>query len=276
MSDTCAELPRRRARTASIEPARTARRCAARVSRTAGRLAGRAALVSGALVAVPAVPAALHAQERGTPERGTPERGTEERGGSVREALGIDRLQLSSVGAWGAWVKPADIEPTESVGVQADYGEPVPGWRIVVGVSYWKSRYEPGVVQRFADSLRAVVNDPTGDATVEVGRVSVSVLAATAEARWSPLRGRQRWRPYLGAGIGAYAQNAEGRPVSGTFIEDALDNIAAGIAASAGADVLLLPNLSFGMQARYDILSGSRFASLRAGASYVFRSRSGA
>ncbi|HEY0970619.1 MAG TPA: outer membrane beta-barrel protein [Gemmatimonadales bacterium] len=199
----------------------------------------------------------------------------QERTPSVREALGIDRLQLSSVGAWGAQVWPTDIEPTEAVGLQADYGEVFPGWRVVVGVSYWKSRFDEGVVQRFADSLAAVVNDPTGDATVEVGRVSVSVLAATAEARWSPLRGRHRWRPYLGAGIGAYAQNAEGRPVSGTFIESALDNIAAGFAASAGADVRLLPNLSLGMQARYDLLSGTRYASLRAGASYVFRARTG-
>ena len=216
------------------------------------------ALVSGALACSPAVA------------------GAQEPDVSVLEALGVDRLRLSSVGAWGAWVKPAEVVSTQSIGVQADYGEVVPGWRLVFAVSYWKSRYNDDVVQRFADSLRAVVNDPTGDATVEVGRVRVSMLTATAEARWSPLRGRHRWRPYLGAGIGAYAQNAEGRPVSGTFVENALDNIAAGIAASAGADVLLLPNLSLGMQARYDILSGSRFASLRAGASYGFRSRTGA
>ena len=202
--------------------------------------------------------------------------GAQERPSSVFEALGVDRLTLSSVGAWGAMVKPSQIVATESYGVQADYGEVVPGWRFVVGVSYWKSRYEDDVVRRFADSVAAIVDDPTGDATVDVGRVSASSLAATAEGRWSPRRGRHRWRPYVGVGVGAYALNAEGRAVSGTFVEKALDNIAAGVAASVGAEVLLVPNLSLGMQARYDLLSGFRFASLRAGASYVFRTRTGA
>jgi hypothetical protein len=201
--------------------------------------------------------------------------GAQDSTGSLLSTLGIDRLRLRAVGMSAAYVKPSQIEATESSGVHADYGEVVPRWHLVFGVSYWHSRFEPDVVQRFADSLRAIVVDPTGDAQVDVGTVRVSSIAVTADARWSPRPGRPRLRPYLGLGLGAHAQNAEGRPVSGTFIESALDNIVAGVAASAGADVLLLPNLSLGMQARYDLLSGSRFASLRASASYVFRGRNG-
>lgn len=189
---------------------------------------------------------------------------------SVLERLGLDRLRLSGLGASYGFVKPSQIEDTEVIGVQADYGEVAPHWRVVFGVSYWGSRYTDAVVRRFADSLLAAVDDPTGDATVELGRVRASAIALTAEGHWSPRRGRPYLRPYLGGGFGAYAMNAEGRAISGTFLEDALDNVSAGVAAMAGADLFLAPNLSLGMQARYDLLSGGRFATLRASLSYIF------
>lgn len=197
-------------------------------------------------------------------------------GDGVMERLGIDRLRLSSIGATSGVVKPVSIEGASLVSVHADYGEVVPRWRVVFSATYWNSRYTDATVQRFADSLSAIVDDPTGDATVQVGPVRVSAVSVAAEGRWSPRRGRQRFRPYLGGGLGVYALNAEGRGVSGTFIEDALDTITTGLAVVAGGDVLLFPNLSIGMQARYDLLSGSRFGSVRAGASYVFRSQTGA
>lgn len=243
MSATCAELPQ------------------GRTGRARRRIAGHGARALGGALALSL------AARTGAAQDST---------GSLRSALGIDRIRLTAIGGSVAYIKPAQIEATESIGVHADYGEVVPRWHLVFGVSYWNSRFEADVVQRFADSLQAVVNDPTGDAEVEVGAVRVSSIGVTADARWSPSPGPRRLRPYLGVGLGAHAQNAEGRPISGTFLESALDNIVAGVSASAGADLLLLPNLSFGMQARYDLLSGSRFASLRAGASYIFRAGSGA
>lgn len=192
------------------------------------------------------------------------------------ERLGVDRLRLSTIGVTSGAVKPATIEATTLVSVHADYGEVVPRWRLVFSATYWNSRYTDAVVQELADSLRAIVNDPTGDATVEVGTVRVSVISVAAEGRWSPRSGRQRFRPYLGGGLGVYALNAEGRGISGTLVEDALDNFATGLAAIAGADLLLFPNLSVGAQARYDLLGGARYGSVRAGVSYVFRSHTGA
>lgn len=197
------------------------------------------------------------------------------RAGSLLERLGIDRLRLSTLGASVGVVKPAQIEPTSLISVNADYGEVVPGWHIVFSATYWNSRYTDATVQRFADTLRAVIVDPTGDATVDLGHVRVSMVAVGGEARWSPWRAR-RVRPYVGGALGLYAVNAEGRGISGTFIESALDNIASGMAVLAGGDLLLLPNFKLGMQARYDLLSGARYGSLRAGASYVFNARAGA
>lgn len=202
------------------------------------------------------------------------------RAGGLLDRLGVDRLRLSTIGVSGGVVKPAQIEPTSLVSVSADYGEVVPGWRIVFSATYWNSRYADATVRRFADSLEAVLIDPTGDATVDIDHVRVSMVAVSSEARWSPWLGRRqlfhRVRPYLGGALGLYAVNAEGRGISGTFVESALDNIASGVAGLAGGDILLLPNFTIGMQARYDLLSGTRFGSLRVGGNYVFSARAGA
>lgn len=186
----------------------------------------------------------------------------------------LDRFGLTSVGPVAGVVKPAQIEGTEMVGVQADYGALAREWRLVFGLGYWKSRYADAAVRQFEDSLRAAVDDPTGDATVDVGTVRTSLLALTADARWSPLY-RTRVRPYLGFGLGGYALDAEGRGISGTFVEQALDQITIGLAAVAGGELVLLPNFAVGLHARYDVLSGIRFGSLRVGASYLLRPDSG-
>ena len=46
--------------------------------------------------------------------------------------------------------------------------------------------------------------------------------------------------------------------------------MAVGVGASTGLDLALLPNVTLTMHARYDLFNGAAFASLRAGASYVF------
>jgi len=195
--------------------------------------------------------------------------------GGVLDRLGLDRLRLTGVGGTLGVVRPAQIEAAQAIGVHADYGEVASHWRAVFGVTYWGSRYHDAAMRRLTDSVRAVVTDPTGDAEVELGRVRVSVIALTADARWSPRR-RISWvRPYLGASVGGYAMNAEGRVISGTLLEDALDSISAGVAAVGGADVGVAPNLTLGVHARYDVLGGARFATLRTGFTYIFRSREG-
>jgi len=192
------------------------------------------------------------------------------------DRLGLDRLRLTGVGGTIGVVRPAQIVGATMIGVHADYGEVARQWRAVFGVSYWGSRYRDGVVRRLADSVGAVVSGPAGDASVELGRVRVSVVALTADARWSPRRRRPSWiRPYVGGSLGAYATNVEGRVISGTFLESALDNISAGVAAVGGADIGVAPNLTLGVHGRYDLLSGARFASLRTGLTYIFRSREG-
>jgi hypothetical protein len=77
----------------------------------------------------------------------------------------------------------------------------------------------------------------------------------------------------VGGGIAAHIINAEGRFIAGTLMERALDDIATGMIVLAGMDVLVLPRFALGAQARYDLVSGARFPSLRLGATYIFDPR---
>ena len=228
----------------------------------------------------------LHAQVRDTTRAAPPDttkRGAPPRDTTMVEAaadslpgvlqrLGIDRLRLSSVGVAYGRVKPARIEATDVFAVYADYGEIAPRWRVVMGAAYWRSRFEESAVQRFADSVGTVITNPGEGTTVTLGTIRSTMLALTADVRYSLLRGR-RVRPYAGGGVGAYAVNVEGAPISGTFVENSLDNISAGFAVEAGMDLRFLPNVSFDMQARYDLLSGTRYGTLRVGGSYIFNAR---
>jgi hypothetical protein len=166
-------------------------------------------------------------------------------------------------------VTPSQVVATQSYSIHADYGEVVPDWRMYFSATYWGSHFSDKTMRTFRDSLRKVITDPSGDDSIDVGRVRMSDIALTAEARFFPSSlAVGPLRPYIGFGIGAHVLNAEGKAINGTFAERALDNITTGLVGLGGANVVLFRRLSLGVQARYDLLSGSRFASLRGVGTY--------
>jgi hypothetical protein len=191
--------------------------------------------------------------------------------GGMFERLRLDRLRLAGVGVAGGWARPAQVEPTQIYALHADYGWLAERWRVVFVASYWGSRYTDATVQRFADSLRAQIVDPSGDDSLDVGKIAISDITLGADLRWFPLGGRSTFlRPYVGGGVAAHVINAEGRFIAGTLMERALDDIATGLIVLAGTDALLTRRIAVGGQLRYDLVSGARFPSLRVGATYHF------
>ncbi len=228
---------------------------ASRAGRIAGDDRGRAAhyllAVAVLLLAVVGQAEPLHAQ------------------GSLFERLNLDRLQFAGIGVAGGMVAPSQVKSTRVYAIQADYGQIVPRWRVVFSTTYWGSEYKDEVMRTFSDSLSKVIIDPSGDDTLDVGRITVSDIALGAEVRWSPMQ-QAFFRPYLGGGLATHVINAEGAAINGTFVERALDYITFGVAAVGGVEMNLIPNFAIGAQARYDFLSGVRFPSIRASATYHF------
>jgi len=190
--------------------------------------------------------------------------------GSLFERLNLDKLRLSALGGGAGAMKPSQMLQTQAYSLHSDYGEIVPSWRVVFHVTYWESRYSDRAVQRFADQFRTAVVDPSVDDTLRRAQIKVSDIAVTADLRYSPWQS-QMIRTYIGAGTGVHALNGEGRYISQTFIENALDNISVGVLALGGVDLALLPRISFGLQARFDLLSGISYPSFRVLGSYHFR-----
>ena len=183
----------------------------------------------------------------------------------------VDRLRLTAVGASGGSAWPRRVSPSSLMAVQADYGSLVPGFDLVFTVSYWQSTYSEGARRGFANALAQFAG-----AEVPLPAIRSSVFTFGVDGRWRPalltgIRGpASRIRPFASGGLAVHFPNAEGAPITGTFVEQQLDGVALGLAGGVGTDLVLLPNFQLTMLARYDVFNGAHFASLRAGASYLF------
>ena len=208
----------------------------------------RAALLAVAVVAL--APSTGHAQ-------------------SLFERLNLDRLRLTALGAAAGPVRPSRVEETELYSVFADYGAIARSWRIIFSATYWGSHFREEVVRELEDRLRSRVIDPSGDDTLDLGRIDVSDIALELDLRYTP-RPDAALRPYAGGGLGAHIINAESPFIADTFVESALDNISAGFAAFAGIDTAPVGRVSLGLHARMNMLSNVRFWSARAVVTYFF------
>ncbi|HVX39017.1 MAG TPA: outer membrane beta-barrel protein [Gemmatimonadaceae bacterium] len=185
---------------------------------------------------------------------------------TVIDRLGLDKLQIQSLSASIGRVDPSQVEPATLYALTADYGQIAPGWRVVFGFSYWQSRFRDAVVQQFVDSLQKSVSDSS--AHIEPSPVHVYDVTIGADVRYSPYTGAVQ--PFGGVGFAAHVINAEGKLINGTFVERALDDVAAGFYLDAGVALKLLKHVGVEGSVRGDLLSGFRSTQVRAGATYYF------
>ncbi|HEY4307033.1 MAG TPA: hypothetical protein VGM82_21355 [Gemmatimonadaceae bacterium] len=184
--------------------------------------------------------------------------------------LNIDNLEIQSLGISFGRIVPSQVVPANIVSLQGDYGNVLPAWRVVFGASYWESRYEDDVVKAFADSLQKSLSDP--NAHVVVSPVRLYDVTFSADMRYTPQY--NGWvKPFGGIGIAAHVINAEGQLIKGTFVERSLDDIAAGLYATGGVSLQLLPHFGVEASARGDLLSGFRSTQVKVGAAYILGHR---
>jgi opacity protein-like surface antigen len=191
--------------------------------------------------------------------------------GTAPRGSRLDSLRFSGIGVQLGVARPLHIESAPSVSLVTDYGEVAPGYRLVFTASYWGSRFNRHAARTYLDSLRRVVVDPSGDDTVRFADIEVSDISLAADVR--RMLAPHSWlRPYVGGGLAFHVLNADGPLIDGTFVERAIDNIAVGIAGSAGLELVLFGHVALGAEARYDLFSLARYASMRVGATYYFDS----
>jgi hypothetical protein len=134
-------------------------------------------------------------------------------------------------------------------------------------VGFLRADYAADEIAQLDARLHDVVVDPTGDFTIDVGTITLTDFALDLDLQYLPLRSGKVF-PFLGVGLGIHIRDAKGAAIQGTFIEDGLQAVVAGLNGTAGFEIALLSTLRLSFEARGVVASGLNAASLRGGVMY--------
>lgn len=188
----------------------------------------------------------------------------------VLNQFSYDNLRFSGiqldVGVLGA----SELTGATVGGLRVDYGRIAPRVRLLIGVSYFRSQFDQQSRDRFEQRLDSIIIDPSGDDTISVGRISLSDIIGDVDFQLVFPQGRGV-TAYLGTGVSIHVRNGSGAAINGTFVEDALDVITAGLNATMGFEFNLSPAWRFTIDGRGMLSSGLKTVSLRTGIMYRLR-----
>jgi len=170
---------------------------------------------------------------------------------------------------WGQ-IRSGRVASTSSLGVRLDLGFLGPGVRVVLGGSQWSSRLKDAEVREFEEKLEDLIEGETGDRpTVRLGDITWSNVAISTDAHlvWRVPGGALT---YLGAGGTAHVLRGGGSSIEGTFIEDLLNTIRAGINAHAGVEIPIHDRFRLMGESRVELVQGASYVQLRLGGGYLW------
>jgi len=151
--------------------------------------------------------------------------------------------------------------------VRIDYGRIHPQVRVLIGASYFKGDFNASEISEFEDGLERVVRNQPPGFNIDMGTITWSDIEASVDLQYV-LEASRRFTNYIGAGFSAHLRNGTGTAIDGTFVEDALDTIDAGLNLSVGTAFELVPQLQFTLDLRGGLASELRSVSARAGIMY--------
>ncbi|HEX4601177.1 MAG TPA: hypothetical protein VH116_07280 [Gemmatimonadales bacterium] len=166
-----------------------------------------------------------------------------------------------------------NVRGTLTGGVRLDYGLIAPRIRVVLGLSYFKAEFSAAAIARFADRLKGAVIDPTRDDTIKLGRITWSDVTGDIDLQYVLPQGHAV-TAYMGIGLGAHVRHGNGAAINGTFVQDALNEITAGLNGTLGAEIGA-GRWRFTLDTRGVLSSGLSTVSLRSGVMYRWGGRGG-
>ena len=178
-----------------------------------------------------------------------------------------DQLQISGFEADVGSVAAHDLRGAMIGDLRMDAGYLAPHVRVLLGVSYTRSRFTDRAVARLNQQLLKLVTDPDSNATIDVGRVHLSDFIADLDLQYVFNEGRPV-TAMLGLGGGVHVRDGSGRAINGTFIQDALTGVSPALNGSAGIEVALSPAWRLAGELRAVLLSDYSQAAARVGFMY--------
>lgn len=156
----------------------------------------------------------------------------------IFDQFSYEGLRFSGIGVEFGAVGSNRLTAEPTGAVRVDYGYIAPNIRLLFGLAYFKGDFDSESIAEFETRLRGVVDDPTGDFAIDVGTISLADLEASLDLQYvAPFTNRVV--PYIGLGIAIHFRNGSGTAIDGTFVDDALDTIAAAGTVSAGTHLAL-------------------------------------
>jgi len=187
----------------------------------------------------------------------------------VLNQFSYDNLRLSGIqfdlGVLGA----TELRGATVGGIRVDYGRIAPKVRLLLGVSYFHSQFDNQARDRFERRLDSIVNPSTPD-TINLGRITISDIIGDVDFQYV-FPQAHGVNAYIGTGISVHVRNGGGAAINGTFVEDALDVITAGLNGTIGFEFNLSQSWRFTVDGRGTLSSGLKAASLRTGIMYRLR-----
>ncbi len=180
------------------------------------------------------------------------------------DQFSYEGLRFSGVGFEVGVMASDRLETSASGALRIDYGLFAPRVRLVFGASYARGDFKQSEIARFEERVGDVVDDPTGDFTVEVGTISQIDVGAWADLQYLLVPGG-RFMPFVGLGLGVHLRDGSGEAIAGTFVEDALDTVTAGLAAFVGFELAFNREVAFTADFRGELTSELRTLSARGG-----------
>jgi len=184
----------------------------------------------------------------------------------VLSQFSYDNLRLSGIqfdlGVLGA----TELRGATVGGIRVDYGRIAPTVRLLLGVSYFHSQFDNQARDRFERRLDSIVNPSTPD-TINLGRITISDIIGDIDFQYV-FPQAHGVTAYIGTGISVHVRNGGGAAINGTFVEDALDVITAGLNGTIAFEFNLSHAWQFTLDGRGTLSSGLKAASLRTGLLY--------
>ena len=188
----------------------------------------------------------------------------------VLDQFSYDNLRLTAIQGDLGLLGSSRLKGAVTGGVRVDYGRIAPRVRVLFGLSYYRAEFSAPEISALEQRIAALVTDPTNDFTVDVGDITWSALTGDVDLQYVLPQGGGV-TTYLGVGLSVHLRNGIGAAVDGTFLDDALDDLAAGVNGTIGAEFAAGPRWRFTLDARGVLLSDHATVSLRGGLMYRWR-----
>jgi hypothetical protein len=141
-----------------------------------------------------------------------------------------------------------------------------PGLRIMPNIGYWSSPLQQTEITELEDRIEALITEQSGSPSpqLDLGTIRWRDLAFGVDAHvvWDSLLDLLT---YGGLGVTAHVLDGDGDAITGTFIDDLLDSVSAGVNLHFGMEYPVNDRLRIYGVSKYEVMSDIQYFTVRGG-----------